>query len=116
MGLACMAKPQSPGTVRVQGGGQRLSCYGQAVWGNPSGWNRGPKLWVAGGQTGREPLVWTDLMEQMELQPWDRFPLLDHAKCFQAWGLGRRAALEVNSRGSSSSSQLCDLGLVSLPP
>lgn len=33
MGLACMAKPQSPGTVRVQGGGSgQLSCCGQAAW------------------------------------------------------------------------------------
>lgn len=33
MGLACLAKPQSPGTVRLQGGGPEwLSCCGQAVW------------------------------------------------------------------------------------
>lgn len=60
MGLACMAKPQSPGTVRVQGGGQGGCLAVDRRPGRPLGWNQGHMLWGTRGQTGREPLVWTD--------------------------------------------------------
>lgn len=47
-GPSCVAKPQSPGTVRVQGGGPGpwffcLSCCGPAAWGS-HGVEPGPQL------------------------------------------------------------------------
>lgn len=99
---------------RVEGRGGCLAM--DRLSGAAAGVEPVPKLWGTGGQTGREPLVWTDHVSQMELQPCDHFPLLDRTKRFQARHAGSSTALKVNSRGSASSCKLCDLGQMSSPP
>lgn len=62
--------------------------------GQPRGGTRAP----AGGQTEREPLVWTEHSWHMEPQACKHFPLLDHAECCPAWGRERSTGPEATLR------------------
>lgn len=62
--------------------------------GQPWGGTRAP----AGGQTEREPLVWTEHSWRMEPQARKRFLLLDHAECCPAWGRERSTGPEATLR------------------
>ena len=65
--------------------------------GRPRGGTRAP----AGGQTEREPLVWTERSWRMEPQACKRFPLLDPAECCQAWGRERSTGPKATLQGES---------------
>ena len=116
-GPSCVAKPQSPGTARVQGGGPgpwffRLSCCGPAAWGG-HGAEPGPQL--EGRQRGSR---W---FGQSAAGAWSRRPVsvfhcstpLSAARP----GVGRGAqGRKQPSRGNPSSSPWGPHGHVSSPP
>lgn len=93
MGPACTAKPHSPGTVSVQGGGARvvvrcLSCCGQAERGSHWGGTRGPRCGELEGRQGGSHWFGQITSSKQNHSPHICFPLLDHTKCFQTWGPG----------------------------
>lgn len=97
-GPSCVAKPQSPGTVRVQGGGPGRgfsACLAVDQWhGEAMGWNQGPSC-----RADREGAAGLDRAQLAhEPQARKRFPLFDHAECCQAWGRERSTGPEATLR------------------